>query len=58
MKSVGLYSSRLTPNSDSILGDPRGSVGIGWDSNEWIRYVDLKSTPLFRISATLGDKWE
>ena len=58
MKSMGLYSGRLTPKPDSVLGDPSGSVGIGWDSNEWIRYADLKSTPLFRSSATLGDKWE
>ena len=29
MKSMGLYSGRLTPKSDSVLGDPGGSVGIG-----------------------------
>lgn len=29
MKSMGLYSGRLTPNSDSALGDPGDSVGIG-----------------------------
>jgi len=29
MKSVGLYYGRLTPKSDSILGDPGGSLGIG-----------------------------
>ena len=28
MKYMGLYSGRLTPKSDSVLGDPSGSVGI------------------------------
>lgn len=37
MKFVGLYSGRLTPKSDLFVGDPGGSLGIGWDSNEWIR---------------------
>ena len=29
MKSVGLYSGKLTPKSDSILDDPGGSEGSG-----------------------------
>lgn len=29
IKSMGLYSGRLTPKSNSVLGDPSGSVGIG-----------------------------
>ena len=57
IKSVGLYSGRWTPRSDSDLGDPGGSGGSGWDSSEWIRKVDLKLTPLSRISTTLGDRW-
>ena len=27
MKSIGLYSGKLTPKSDSVLGDPGGSEG-------------------------------
>ena len=29
MKSVGLYSGRLTPKSDLVLGDPGDSLGTG-----------------------------
>jgi len=34
MKSVGLYSGKLTPKLDSFLGDPSGSEGSRRVSNE------------------------
>lgn len=57
MKSVGFYSGKWTPKSDSDLGDPTGRGGSWHDSREWIRKNDLKSTPLSKSSTTLGDKW-
>lgn len=58
MKSVGLYSGKLTPKLDSFLGDPSGSEGSRRVSNEWMRNANLKSTPLLKSSTTLGDTWE
>ena len=57
IKSVGLYSGKWTPKSNSDLGDPTGSGGPWHDSSEWIRKANLKSTPLSKRLATLGDKW-
>ena len=57
IKSVGLYSGKWKPRSNSDLGDPSGSGGSRWDSSEWIRKDDLKSTHLSKSSTTLGDKW-
>jgi len=54
MKSVGLYSGKWTPKSDSVLGDPSGKGGSWCVSKEWIRKVEPKSTPLSNSSETLG----
>lgn len=54
MKSGGLYSSKWTPKSDSVLGDPGGSGGSWCISKEWMRKSESKSTPLSNILETLG----
>lgn len=54
MKSVGLYSGKWTPKSDSVLGDPGGCGGFGCVSKEWMRKIESKSTPLSNSSKILG----
>lgn len=55
MRSVGLNLDKWTSNSTSDLGYSNGSEGTWYVSSEWIRKVDLKSTPLPNSSETLGD---
>lgn len=54
IKSVGFSFDKCTSNLSSNLGESENILGSLYDSKDWTKRADCKSTPLNKCSKTLG----